>query len=216
MKAAVAGLAAVLAGVWGLWAGTDGLSVLTAEGARRQAVAEAPRPVPDVLLRDARGRAFRLTDFPGRVVLVEFIYARCPTVCTQLGETFRLIGEGLPDGAPVVRVSVSFDPSDGRAELDDYARRFSGAVGQYFLDVQSEGARRFGAQADPAWRVARVDDPANLPTLLRTFEVTVIPDAYGGFEHNAALLIVDRRARLARIVDHTPPEAALEAVWPWL
>jgi protein SCO1/2 len=34
------------------------------------------------------------------------------------------------------------------------------------------------------------------------FQVVVIPDGMGGFEHNAALLVVDGRSRLVRIFDY--------------
>ena len=42
---------------------------------------------------------------------------------------------------------------------------------------------------------------ADLAAWLRTFGIVVIPDGYGGYEHNAALHLVDERGRLVRILD---------------
>ena len=39
--------------------------------------------------------------------------------------------------------------------------------------------------------------------------MVVVPDGLGGFEHNAALLVVDEQARLVRIFDDTQGDAAL-------
>jgi protein SCO1/2 len=45
--------------------------------------------------------------------------------------------------------------------------------------------------------------------LLASFEVVVIPDGMGGFEHNAALLVVDAHGHLVRIFDYAEMETAL-------
>ena len=74
------------------WA-TDGFRVATAEGARRLAVAESPVPVPDVTLEDMSGATIRFSDFRDRVLLVDFLYTTCPTICQDLGESFARIQE---------------------------------------------------------------------------------------------------------------------------
>ena len=120
MKSAITIISLLIAGVGVLWAGTDGLQVITAEGARRLAIQEKPKPLPATLLRDQRGEAFRLQDFQGSNLLVEFIYTRCFTLCTSLGETFEQVSEQLPEGAHGKKVnllSISFDPRDDLADL---------------------------------------------------------------------------------------------------
>lgn len=113
LRGAITIVALLIAGVGILWAGTDGLQVLTAEGARRLATQDKPKPLPAVLLRDQRGEAFRLQDFQGSNLLVEFIYTRCTTLCTSLGETFEEVARKLPDGTlgrEVNMVSISLIP----------------------------------------------------------------------------------------------------------
>ena len=196
MRGAATIAALLIAGVAVIWAGTDGLWVLTAEGARRVAIEEKPEPLPAVLLRDQRGEVFRLQDFHGSDLLVEFIYARCATLCNSLGETFEEVSDRLPAGhlgSKVHLVSISFDPRDDTAALMEYGERFDAVPDQ--------------------WRIARVENPKDIQTLLDAFGITVIPDEWGNFEHNAAVHFVNRQGYLDKIVDHDPPVTALEALW---
>ena len=65
------------------------------------------------------------------------------------------------------------------------------------------------------WSLARVRDDAELKRLLAVFGVVVIQDESGGFTHNAAIHLVDRNGRLARIYDQDDIEAALEGIGAW-
>jgi protein SCO1/2 len=53
-------------------------------------------------------------------------------------------------------------------------------------------------------------DPRDRQRLLADFQVTVVPDGRGDFEHNAALLVVDRRGRLVRVFDIAQQQMALD------
>lgn len=176
-----------------LWWGSDGFAAFTSEAARRLSVLENPRPLPAVALEDQDGRRFTLQDYRGRLLAVEFIYTRCETICYSLGTAFRQIREQVPAaalGREFALLSISFDPGhDAPARLRDYGRRF-GADGGH-------------------WRIARPADADGLRALLAAFGVVVIPDAFGGFEHNAALHLVGRDGRLEEIRD-------LDAVAPFV
>lgn len=185
---AFAGGAAMLAGA------TNGFRAVTFEGARRLAVARAPRPVPAVPCLDERGREAICFLPDGGWWVVDFIYTGCPTICRALGEDFARLQERLPEGVaggPVRLASVSFDLArDDPEALADYARRY---------------------RADPArWRVFRPRDAAGLARLLAAFEVVVIEDGLGGFVHNAALSLVDPAARLVAVYDR--PQQVLAAL----
>jgi protein SCO1 len=140
VRTAIAALAA--ASVFGaaLWQGTDGLKAFTTEGARRLSVIEQPRPVPAVRLIDMQGRQLTLADEIGRAVVVEFIYATCPTICVALGESFaKLRDQVLRDGlANQVRlISISFDLHDSYQALEDYAEAH-GADGRLWITARPE------------------------------------------------------------------------------
>ncbi len=178
-------VAVLAAGAGLLWWGTDGLSVFTAETARREAVALSPRVLPDVALEDETGTTTALDVLAGRVLLVNFIYTRCPTICTAQGSDFEQARAAIRDaglGAEIALMSISFDPEhDGPEELDFYASRFGGA--------------------DDIWHFARAPAPGDTSALLRAAEVVVLPDGLGGFIHNSAIHVIDRQGRLVRILD---------------
>lgn len=183
----------VLTGTGVLAAGTDGFRAYTSEAARRVAILRAPRALPAVELEDQDGRRFRLGDFRGRLLAVEFIYTHCQTLCVALGGAFAQVRDRLGPqalGREVVLISVSFDPvRDHPARLRQHARHLG-----------ADGA---------AWRLARIADPAELNAMLAAFGIVAIPDGAGGFEHNAAIHLVGRDGRLSDIADYDKPASAV-------
>ena len=197
---------AVMGGLSAAWL-TGGFEFFTAEGARRHAVALQPVPAPPATLLGQGVTGLGLPSLlarPGQVTIVSFIYTRCPGICRALGSSFQQLQEAVSapalhraDGSPdysanhsVRLLSISFDPgSDDLEQLGRHARLW---------------------RADPQlWRIATVPDTAELQRLLKAWQVVVVPDGLGGFEHNAALLVVDEQARLVRIFDDTQGDAAL-------
>ncbi len=171
---------------------TEGFEVWTAEGARRLQVANAPVAAPHAVLAgpDIAGQTLHdVLARPGRVTIASFMYTRCPTVCLALGSSLQQLQQVID--TDIKLLSISFDPTQDDAEQ----------------------LRRHAAlwQADPRhWRVATVPDAALLQRLLAAWQVVAIDDGRGGYEHNAALLVIDERGRLVRIFDDTDVAGALE------
>lgn len=189
----------VALGFGALWRGTDGLAAFTAEAARRGEILRAPRPLPAATLEDQDGRAFSLQDYRGKLLAVEFIYTRCSTICRELGVAFKQVRDRVPQamlGSGFALVSISFDPvRDDPRSLQAYGAAF-GADGRN-------------------WRIARVRDATDLKLLLEAFGVVVIPDGLGGFEHNAAIHLLDRAGRLVSIDDIDEPAAFADRIAQW-
>ena len=55
-------------------------------------------------------------------------------------------------------------------------------------------------------------DQGALERLKKSFGITVIPDSFGGFTHNAAIHLVDPRGRLVDVFDVGNPTLAAHAV----
>lgn len=172
-------------GTWVFWWGTDGFTAFTAETARRVEILRSPRALPDVTLEDQNGKIFRLKDYQGKLLAVDFIFTRCTTLCRSMGMIFKQIRDLIPEeslGRDFALISISFDPEhDDPANLKKYGEAY-GADGEI-------------------WRIARVRDKAELQSLLDAFGIIVIPDQFGGFEHNTALHLVGRDGRLRLISD---------------
>ena len=181
---------------------TDGFRALTSEQARRLSIDRAPREIPDVTLTDQFGRQFTLTELRGAPVAVEFIYTSCPDACPLLSAGMHRIdaeGRSSPESAlgRLRLVSISFDQRrDSVQRLFDYAQHF-GADGN-------------------SWRLARVRDEHDLANLLRAFDIVVINDERGGFQHNAAVHLLNADGRLAHVLDaDATPAVVASMIGPW-
>ena len=129
--------------------------------------------------------------------MVDFIYTGCGSVCPLLSDGFRRLDRAPVvaggDARPLQLVSITFDSLDTAARLREYASH-------YEADGES-------------WRFARVGNTRDLAPLLESFGVVVISDGRGGFQHNAAIHVVDERGRLARVLDlGTSPDDVIRAV----
>lgn len=178
---------ALAAGVAALALPTDGFRVWTTDGARALAVARAPQALPALRLIGSDGDATPLAD-PRRLTVVDFFYSDCPTLCVTLTANYQRLQSRIAEaglGDRVRLLSISFDPArDTPARLAEFATRH-------------------GVRGD-LWQVAVPADAPSRAAALAAFGVVVIPDGRGGFEHNAALHLVDETGQLIAIL---PPDA---------
>ena len=195
MQTVLASLSVIVLGSYVLWQATDGLAALTTEAARRLEVAASKPDLPDLILEDMESGEVALGGARDGPTFAEFIYTTCPTICREAGEEMaqlrnKLVEKGLED--QVRLLSISFDPA-----YDD-----------------PEAMTAYGELHDAdgkIWTIAR-PAPRDLATMLDAFGVQVIPDGFGGYEHNAALHLVDRAGRLSAIFDIDDIEGAVLAV----
>jgi protein SCO1 len=110
--------------------------------------------VPDFELVNQRGQPVRLSDFHGRVVLVNFIYTRCPLpeVCPRLAASFAVVQRQFRKqmGKELVMMSITLDPKHDTSEvLEQYGKARGADPGAWFFLTGSEDeikkvAERFG------------------------------------------------------------------------
>jgi len=190
-------LGVLAAGLTAIFQATAGGTAFTTETLRRTAVAQAPVAVPDYPVVDAQGRAHSLRSLLGksaRVVIVDFVYTRCTTLCLTLGTVFQqlqaqIVEQGLQQRVGLL--SISFDPlQDQPPALAAYAERM---------------------RMQPAvWQLVSLRSDADRRRLLDSFGIMVVPAPLGEFEHNAALHIVSPQGQLVRILGLGDGELSLE------
>jgi protein SCO1/2 len=142
-------------------------------------------------LYDEEGALANLTPLQGRVVLLAFIYTRCPTVCPRLSASMRTLLEGLPQGVRVTALSISLDPDrDTGATLAAYAQTY-----------QVSGH---------AWHYWRPESQAHAFLLARdVFGITAATlPGNGEILHNDAFFLVDCSGRLRGLYTSTALELA--------
>jgi protein SCO1/2 len=100
--------------------------------------------VPDFALVNQDGKVIHLSNYRGKVLLVTFIYTRCPLpdFCPRMNENFRAVQKLLQDVPGAAEraefLSISFDPEhDSPAVLKHYASLYKkSAPGEKAFDWQ--------------------------------------------------------------------------------
>lgn len=101
---------------------------------------------PDEALYDQDGRPVKLvSDVVGdRLVVMDFVFTSCTTICPLLSGIMSGVQEGLGDeGGDVSLVSVTVDPArDTPARLKAYAQKWKAKPGWTFLTGERDAVKR--------------------------------------------------------------------------
>ena len=198
IRTLVATLVVLLFGIWLFLTSTFQGQALTTEALRQVELNESPKKIPSLVVVDSTNQEIELSQLSRdhRVLIVDFVYTRCQTICLSLGSVFqvlqaKIIELGLEN--KIGLVSISFDPKNDDAQaLKRYENR---------LQMQSN-----------VWRSYSLKNPSDRQSLLDAFGIMVIPAPLDEFEHNAALHIV-RGEYLLRIFPlESSEEVLLQAV----
>lgn len=196
MRMLLALLLVIAAGIGAIYQATDGYAVVTTEAARRLSIAHSARELPATTIELTSARKLSLADElrqDGRVVIVDFIYTRCTSLCSIQGNEFQKLQSTIQaDGLQkqIRLLSISFDAHDQPAQLTAYAKQM---------------------KADPAlWQFVGIPNSVERQALLDSVGITVIPAPLGEFQHNAAYHVITPDGKLTRIVDYDEPRLALK------
>lgn len=143
----------------------------------------APQPIigskiPLFSLTDQSGKTVRLSDFLGKIVVVDFIYTRCPLpdVCPRLSANFASVSKKLPG---VAFLSITIDPRfDTPAVLSQYAKRWSAGESWKFLTGTEE----------------------QIQNVAKSFGLTYWPEE-GSITHSVMTAVIGRDGTLAAKID---------------
>lgn len=153
----------------------DGIQIPKAEGK-----IEIGAALPDFTLTAQNGSALTLSSFRGQLVLVDFIYTRCPLpdVCPRLSANFARAAKRFP--GQIVLLSITLDPQhDTPQVLSEYAARW---------------------RADPeTWQFLTGTDD-DVRKVAGYFGVVYWPEE-GAITHTSSTAIIDRQGRLAALVE---------------
>jgi protein SCO1/2 len=111
---------------------TESAAIQTTNASTQNSEAERVRSgevVPDFALIDQNGRPIHLSEFRGKVVVLTFIYTRCPlpNFCPLMSKNFAELQQRLSKefADKYHLLSISMDPEFDRPEvLKDYASRY--------------------------------------------------------------------------------------------
>jgi protein SCO1/2 len=139
--------------------------------------------LPDFTLTDQESRSVSLSSFRGKLVVVNFIYTRCPLpdVCPRLAASFAYLQRRFRDklGGELVLLSITVDPQyDTPGVLRSYAERW---------------------KAEPGWRFL-TGERAVVERAVRPFGVLYWPED-GAMTHSVLTAAIARDGTLAALVE---------------
>lgn len=147
-----------------------------AQGANSLHMPQPGEQVPDFSFTNQDGKHISLGQYRGQVLLVTFIYTRCPfqDFCPRMSSNFNQIYQQLRDNRSTQLLSISFDPEhDTPKILRDYG----------FVVAHTHDAALFRR-----WEFA-VPRQADLPKIADFFALTVKPEG-GLITHNLSTAVI--------------------------
>jgi protein SCO1 len=174
-----------VAGLACAWAASFGAAATVPEPISSNPSLSVIARAPQFTLLDTQGRAVRLSDYRGQVVLLAFIFTTCPGVCPLISTQMSALQAALKaDGlfpAKAKLISVTVDPkTDTSQVLSRYARTF---------------------KADLAgWTFLR-EEPERLKPVLKAYDewTRVLPKPKGWLDHPARVYLVDQKGNIREI-----------------
>ncbi len=151
-----------------------GMLLLLASCCLAQSVLSTGDTVPDFVLTSHQGKATSFRSLQGKVVLLTFLYTKCPdpTMCpmtaSKLSQLRQMADNLGPEGRDkVVLVAISLDPKKDTPEvLRSYASRFKGSPGGYLFLT---GDARTIARVANAFGVMYFEENGKIAHNLRTY-----------------------------------------------
>ncbi len=151
-------------------------------------VPQAGDAVPDFKLLNQSGKMIHLAQFKGRVLLITFIYTRCPLsdYCPRMSRNFAAIDQALAADpklyAKTHLLSISFDPAyDKPAVLRSYGGAYTG-------NYTKEQFAHWDFAAPPK---------AELPAVTQYFNVGITPGENGTLAHSLSTILIGKDGKIA-------------------
>lgn len=144
-------------------------------------------PVPDFELLNQNGKTIHMAQFRGKVLLVTFIYTRCPlaSYCPRMSRNFAQLEKFLDDDtllyAKTHLLSISFDPAyDTPAVLRSYGGSYTG---------------RYTEEDFTHWDFAAPPEK-ELREMLHFFLVGATPEKDHTITHSLSTVVIDQQGKV--------------------
>lgn len=142
---------------------------------------EPGETIPDFAFRNQSDRTIHLQQFRGKVLLLTFIYTRCPlpNFCVRMSRNFEKIDKALQNDSALNNkthlLSVSFDPQyDTPAVLRSYGGAYTG---------------NYSKETFAHWDFAAPTE-TELPKVLQFFDVGATPEKDKTITHSLSTVVI--------------------------
>jgi protein SCO1/2 len=136
-------------------------------------------PVPEFKLTNQKNKSISNKDYLGKVYVVEFFFATCPTICPKMNQSMLQLQDEFYGNPSFGLVSITIDPSNDTPQfLDEHARmlgvkhynwNFLTGDKEYIFNLANKGFNLYAGENN---KVA------------------------GGFEHSGLFALVDKEGKI--------------------
>ncbi len=144
--------------------------------------------IPDFTLIDQQGGTLTADRFRGHIVVADFFFATCRTICPDMSTQLRRVQNAYADDPEVLILSHSVDPVRDTAEaLLEYSRRYDAMEGK--------------------WYFATGDKKAIYDLARKSYFITAVEGdgGPGDFIHSEMFVLLDKESRIRGYYDGTDP-----------
>ena len=140
--------------------------------------------ISDFNLINHLGDSISLSDVEGQILVVDFFFSRCATICPVMTSNLKLLHDGLPDGVRILSHSVT-PVADSVSVLNAFAKKYDADPSKWWFLT--------GAKTE-VYRLARKSYFACLDEG---------DGGYQDFVHTENVVLVDTEGRLRGFYDGT-------------
>ena len=174
---------------------TTGFSNFTLESERKSNLF-LTKPHVALNLVNEQGQVTTLTALAkkqNKILITEFIYTRCSSLCLTLGDYFQQAQKQIKAqvlNQKIHLLSISFDVNqDNVARLKQYRKRMH-------------------AEED-SWSLTTMQSSSDVEAAKKQLGLMVLADQNKGFVHNSAFLVISNQGKLMGIYDDNDVQGAL-------
>ncbi len=145
---------------------------------------EKDHRILDFTLVNHLGDTVSLSDVEGQILVVDFFFTRCATICPVMTSNLKLVHDGLPEGVRILSHSVT-PVADSVSVLYEYAQKHS-------------------ADSSKWWFMT--GDKTEVYNLARKSYFSCLDEGDGGYQdfvHTENVVLVDEEGRLRGFYDGT-------------
>ncbi|MBL9024172.1 MAG: SCO family protein [Myxococcales bacterium] len=138
--------------------------------------------LPDFQMVDQQGNKVTRADLTGKVLVVDFFFTTCPTICPRLTTRMAVLGKELTSDTEVRLVSITVDPENDTPEkLAAYRAKYGAKPDQWvFLTGEPDHVR---------------------DTVLKGFKMAVRRVSDANIDHAEKFVLVDKQMHVRGVFD---------------
>jgi protein SCO1/2 len=144
--------------------------------------------IPDFTLTDQHGAALTMERFRDHIVVADFFFATCQTICPEMSAQLKRVQHAYRDDPEVLILSHSVNPARDTAEaLLEYSRKYDAIQGRWYFAT---------------------GDKKTIYDLARNSYFITAMEGDGGpddFIHSEQFVLLDKQSRIRGYYDGTDP-----------